>query len=183
MTQMSTLFPTRTQRHTDTHAHFEAQEGRCRGSKTKARTWICWSSAWVSSLTASCGWYRSCSWLPSSCARPRCAFVPARPPSPEKKGLFYYYKGFAHISDYLYNYVLERNLLFLLPCTMFLPSVWHGWAFPARQSQTDGCPPPTASPQPGQWSPLLPAESPPPAETPEWPSGLQFGPEVQKGRK
>lgn len=69
---------------------------------------------------------------------------------------------------------------FKLSYTTFLPSLWHGWAFPARRSQTDGCPPLAASPPPGRWSPWLPAGSPLPAGTPEWPFGLQSVPKIQR---
>lgn len=60
----------------------QAREGE---KETKAPTWICWWSVWVSSLTASCGWYRNCNLLRFSCVRLRCVFAPARPPSPERQ--------------------------------------------------------------------------------------------------
>lgn len=65
---------------------------------------------------------------------------------------------------------------------MILPSVWHGWAFPARRSQTGGYPLPAASPQPKRWFPWRHVGSPLPAGTLEWPFGLQSVPEVHKER-
>lgn len=69
------------------------------------------------------------------------------------------------------------NTLSYISC---IPSVLHGWAFLARQSQTGGCPLLTASPQLEQSFLWPPARSPLLAGTPVWLCGLQPVPEYKE---